>query len=205
VLRDLQRAGGRSGTLLEVGCAYGYFLEVASAAGYSTRGIEICADAVADCRRRGLNVDAGVLSETTLNREQYDAAAMLDVIEHLPDPTETFDVLARAIKPGGHVVITTGDWNALLSTVAGSRWRLMTPPQHLYFYTRPSITKLLAHHGFEVVTIRAPWKRVPLGLMAYQITRRMGVRLPLPGWLHRAGVPVNLFDAMRVVARRRAA
>jgi 2-polyprenyl-3-methyl-5-hydroxy-6-metoxy-1,4-benzoquinol methylase len=195
---------GSKNTLLEVGCAYGYFLDVANDAGYATRGVEICEDAVAACKSRGLNVDAGVLSESFLKNETYDAVAMLDVIEHLPNPAETFDLLGKAVKPGGHIVITTGNWNSLLSTVAGSRWRLMTPPQHLYFYTRSTLSKLLANHGFETVSLKAPWKRVPLGLMAYQLTRRLGVRLPLPGWLHRAGVPMNLFDAMRLVARRTA-
>ncbi|CAN5339811.1 hypothetical protein BH11PLA2_BH11PLA2_37250 [soil metagenome] len=203
VLKDLQRAGGTMGKLLEIGCAYGYFLDVANTAGYETTGIEICEAAVESCQQRGLNVTAGVVKPEYLKQHgPFDCVVMLDVIEHLPNPDEMFTMLSEAVKPGGYLVITTGNWGSLLSRTAGSRWRLMTPPQHLYFYSRSTLSKLVSNHGFKVKRLSAPWKRVPLGLMAYQITRRLGLKLPLPNWLHHAGLPVNLFDAMRLVARK---
>jgi SAM-dependent methyltransferase len=204
VLNDLRTAGCRGGRLLEVGCAYGYFLDVARDAGFNCHGVELCAEAVAAAKGRGHAVVEGVLTEDVVRRHgPFDAVAMLDVIEHLPDPAGMLELLGKAVQPGGHIVITTGNWNSALSRVMGSRWRLMTPPQHLFFYTPDTLKKLLSNHGFDTINIRSPWKRVPLGLVAYQLTRRLGLRLPLPGFVHRAGVPLNLFDAMRVIARRR--
>jgi 2-polyprenyl-3-methyl-5-hydroxy-6-metoxy-1,4-benzoquinol methylase len=206
VLKHLNRYGSHCGRLFEVGCAYGYFLDVAREAGYDTVGLEICKDAVASCQSRGLNVHAGIVTPKFLEAHgPFDAVAMLDVIEHLPEPAETIAALSESLKPGGLMAITTGNWSSLLSSVTRSRWRLMTPPQHLYFYSRSTLSKLLANHGLKVVSLVAPWKRVPLGLIAYQLTRRLGLAMKLPRWLHNVGVPVNLFDAMRLIARKEAA
>jgi SAM-dependent methyltransferase len=204
LLRRCRKLGPRHGRLLEIGCAYGYLLEEA-VEWYSCTGLELCPEAVASCRRRGLDVAEGQLTQEFVEGAgSFDVIAMLDVIEHLPEPAETLARAAAATRPGGLLVITTGDWNSLLSRVLGSRWRLMTPPQHLYFFSRRTLIRLVEKAGFTVVEAVHPWKSVPLGLAVYQLTRRLGLRLPLPGWLNRLGVPVNLFDAVRLVARKEA-
>jgi hypothetical protein len=47
-----------------------------------------------------------------------------------------------------------------------------------------------------------PWKFVPLGLAVYQAGRRFGLRLRWLERLNGLGIPVNLFDTMRVLARK---
>ena len=59
-----RRDGGR---LLEVGCAYGFFLQEAKPF-FDVSGIELAADAAAHARRAGLNVLTGVADEATLQR-----------------------------------------------------------------------------------------------------------------------------------------
>jgi SAM-dependent methyltransferase len=201
-LQHLQRAGVSSGRLLEVGCAYGYFLDEATSA-FRVAGVEVAATGAAACRARGHDVAEGVLTvEFAAARGPFDALVMLDVIEHLERPDEVLALLARHARPGAALMLSTGDWNALASRLSGRRWRLMTPPQHLWFFAVSSLTTLLARAGFRVVDVRHPWKRVPLELMAYQLGRTVGAqgllrRVPIPSF----GVPINLFDAMRVVAR----
>jgi hypothetical protein len=76
----------------------------------------------------------------------------------------------------------------------------MTPPQHLWFFSAPTLGALLTRTGFRVRAIDHPFKIVPLSLMSFQALRLVGARPPrwvgaLPGSL-----PLNFFDAMRVVA-----
>src|SRR5579862_2393525 len=86
VLRSLQSCGKRTGKLLEIGCAYGFFLEEARHM-FDVAGIEACDDAVRFCVARGLDVTAGLVdSEVLRSRVPVDVFVMLDVIEHLPDP-----------------------------------------------------------------------------------------------------------------------
>jgi len=79
----------------------------------------------------------------------------------------------------------------------------MTPPQHLWFFSPATLGALLARHGFRVEVVTHPWKHVPLKLIAFQAARYVGQSALVNKLPIRGGIPVNLFDAMRVVAVRR--
>jgi nitrite reductase/ring-hydroxylating ferredoxin subunit len=80
----------------------------------------------------------------------------------------------------------------------------MTPPQHLWYFTPDSITRVAAAAELEVCQIAHPWKRVPISLIVQLISRSTGLAVPRSAvsLLSKIGLPVNLFDAMRVVLRK---
>jgi SAM-dependent methyltransferase len=199
---DYVRDFRRGGRLLEIGCAYGFFLEEARRF-YDVGGIEIADGAVAFCRARGLSVINGVAEEATLAQfGMLDVIVLLDVIEHLPDPRNTLALCKQHLNPGGVIVITTGDFASLYARLAGRNWRLMTPPQHLWFFTPDSIRRLSHSLGLELEVCDHPWKIVPLALIRFQMRRLLGAAPPPSGAAaNRIGLPVNLFDAMRCVLR----
>ena len=201
VLRDIEATGTTHGRLLEIGCAYGYFLDESSRA-FQVSGVELAEDAVAACRARGLDVVRIADDAFYAERGPFDVAVMLDVIEHLTAPGELLDELHAHMRPGGILVITTGDFHALIARAMGRHWRLMTPPQHLWFFTPQAITRLLEAHGFRVLSLTHPTKRVPLGLIAYQLARYVGLQRHLKERTIPGSIPVNLFDAMRIIAER---
>jgi hypothetical protein len=129
---------------------------------------------------------------------------MLDVIEHLEDPKAALELCSEFLRPGGAVILTTPDFGSALARITGKSWRNMTPPQHLWYFTRDSITRIAAAAGLEVDQIGHPWKRVPISLIVQLISRYTGVELPqsMLTSLSKIGMPVNLFDAMRVVLRK---
>jgi SAM-dependent methyltransferase len=193
------RDGGR---LLEIGCAYGFFLHEAKRY-FDVSGIELAADAAIYCQKSGLSVSPGVADETTLHPdEKADVIVMLDVIEHLPDPRGTLEILSRHLNAGGIIVITTGDFGSLAARLCGRYWRLMTPPQHLWFFGRESITRMAGPLGLRVEHVDHPWKIVPLSLIMFQLRRMLHVSVSVQSPAAGVGLPLNLFDAMRVVLRK---
>lgn len=201
-LHQLCAHGLQSGHLLEVGSAYGFFLLEAQEY-FQCTGIEISETAVQSCHSRGLDVHCGVVDRNFLREHgPFDAIAMLDVIEHLQNPAETLSLLYEALAKNGSIVISTGDWNSLPARIMGRHWRLMTPPQHLFYFPRRTLVALLEKIGFEVVHSSRPWKLVPLGLAAYQLGNRLGWRLPTLELLNSLAVPLNLFDTMQLIARK---
>ena len=165
-------------------------------------GIELAAEAAAHCRQSGLPVVTGIADEVTLKKFGHqDVIVLLDVIEHLPDPHETLALCARYLRPDGIVVLTTGDFGSLTARLLGARWRLMTPPQHLWFFTAASMRRLAQRLQLRLENIDHPWKIVPLSLVTFQLRRMLG-RPSAAARASDVGLPVNLFDAMRVVLRK---
>lgn len=205
-LERLERHGARGGKLLEVGCAYGFFLDEA-ARRFEVTGVEIAPSAADHARRSGHHVVTGDAHAPELaERGPYDVAVLLDVVEHLPDPGAALATLAERVRPGGLLLLTTGDFGSRMARLTGKRWRLMTPPQHLWFFTQASLRATLARAGFEVLEANHPGKRVPVALALFQVARFLGPLGPIARAVARRApglaLPVNLFDAVRVVARR---
>ena len=194
-----------AGRLLDLGCAYGFFLKEAERY-FDVAGIELAEDAAAYCRSAGLKVLSGVADEANMARiGKVDVITLFDVIEHLPQPQETLALCDRYLKPGGIIMITTGDFASPLARLAGARWRLMTPPQHLWFLTPESMRRTAAALGLALVRCDHPGKVVPLSLILFQIRRMLGLGNAPITTASRIGIPVNLFDAMRIVLRKPAA
>jgi SAM-dependent methyltransferase len=192
----------KNGRLLEIGCAYGFFLEEARRF-YDVAGIEIADAAVSFCRARGLFVINGVAEGSVLAQlGMLDVIVLLDVIEHLPDPHSTLALCRQHLNPGGVIVITTGDFASFYARLAGRNWRLMTPPQHLWFFTPQSLRCLSDSLRLKLEVCDHPWKIVPLALIEFQMRRLLGAtRGRSSAFANRFGVPINLFDAMRCVLR----
>jgi SAM-dependent methyltransferase len=195
------RPGSR---LLEIGCAYGFFLLEAREQ-YDCIGIELAERAVQYAQDRALNILPGIADAANLSHiGKVDIIIMLDVIEHLPNPYETLTLCERYLNPGGAIMFTTGDFGSTFAKVTGKNWRLMTPPQHLFFFTKASVDRIARRLGMTIETFDHPWKTVPLSLILFQLPRLIGLRLEgePPKIGNSIGFPVNLFDAMRVVLRK---
>jgi hypothetical protein len=78
----------------------------------------------------------------------------------------------------------------------------MTPPQHLWFFTKESLRRMAESLGLVMEHFDHPGKIVPLSLIIFQLRRMIGFGGRQGAVASRVGIPVNLFDAMRVVLRK---
>jgi len=90
----------------------------------------------------------------------------------------------------------------MVSRVFVKRWRLMTPPQHLWFFTPKALELMGNRLGLELVSVEHPSKKVPLSLMLYQMCRPFNYQLKPHPFLGSIGLTINTFDAMRLIFRK---
>lgn len=155
LLALLRRHAPEGRRLLEVGSGAGLFLKGAARAGWDTAGIELSEDAAAFARERlELDVRQERAEEMTFPAGSFDAAVMTDVIEHLFDPRAVLAAIQRALRPGGIVLITTPNFNAVSRYVHGKQWEMLSPLEHLYYFTEETLGRLLEVTGFAVVESR---------------------------------------------------
>lgn len=151
ILRRFAPAGGR---LLEVGCSAGFFLNAARLH-YEVEGVEPAPWARAHAQDK-LKLDArhATLEEARYPDKHFDAAAAIDVIEHLPDPAGFLKELKRVLKPGGVLYLVTPDLGSLSAMLLGGRWWGLRPA-HIYYFSKATLTELLRRQGFEVLYARS--------------------------------------------------
>lgn len=156
--------------LLEIGSSYGYFLEMASRAGWEAEGVEISKYACDVARSRGCKVHQESLLSVQLLPESYDVVVMWDVIEHLPNVGPIVERCATLLRPGGALIARTPDGRALQPS--GGLWKasyrhLAYPAntaEHVFHFTPETLSLLMVREGLLKVGIdtESGWEERPV-------------------------------------------
>jgi SAM-dependent methyltransferase len=150
----LYEAFPRGGSILDLGCASGFFLE-SLGKNWDRQGLEVSALAAERSRRRsGILVHQCEIARAGFDQESFDVVSSFDVIEHLSNPMPMFREARRILKPGGWFLIGTGDAGSFAARASGSRWTYMCIPEHLSFFNPRSLSKGVAKAGFSQVNFR---------------------------------------------------
>jgi 2-polyprenyl-3-methyl-5-hydroxy-6-metoxy-1,4-benzoquinol methylase len=197
------------GRLLDVGSAAGFFVSEAVQSGWDARGVDISPDMVAwGTANLGVKLDRGTLETVDGAEGWFDVVTMWDYIEHSIDPERDLRIARTLLRSGGILALSTGDAASVAAKVSGSRWHLLTPRHHNYFFTAASLEVLLHRLGFTVISAAHPGARYSLRYLTYKLrtivdvtpVQRLATLLEKSRF---AGiqVPVNLGDIITVFAR----
>jgi 2-polyprenyl-3-methyl-5-hydroxy-6-metoxy-1,4-benzoquinol methylase len=139
-------------SILDIGCAYGFFLEVASDAGHQVEGIEANKYMVENVKNR-LKVPCHLCVDLNEFKpvKKYDCISFFDSIEHMENPKSAIAKAGDMMNKGGHLVITTPNIGSITGRVMGKYWPHITPEEHIYYFTTKSLTDMLSGCGFKVV------------------------------------------------------
>ncbi len=142
------------GTLLDIGCGKGTYLQEMKKMGWNTIGVEFSESGTLAARKSGLTVIRGSLEDAQFDDASIDFARMADVLEHLPNPTRSMKELHRILKPGGLVRIGVPNLKSATFSLFGKYWFPLEIPRHLFFYSPASLRLLSEKSGFEVVSLK---------------------------------------------------
>jgi 2-polyprenyl-3-methyl-5-hydroxy-6-metoxy-1,4-benzoquinol methylase len=143
---------GTYNSLLEIGCAHGFFLELAEKLIEDVTGIDVTKDGTEYAREiLHLNAIHGDFLQHDFGDKKFDIVCMWDTIEHLRSPHLYIKKISDHMNPGGIIAITTGDIESSMSRIRKEKWRLIHPPTHVHYFSKKSITFLLQNYGFSVI------------------------------------------------------
>jgi SAM-dependent methyltransferase len=162
--------------ILDYGCGSGAFL-----ASISGREIERYGTELAEAASR-LASDRGIiiLSEDELVSQMehaFDVITAIDVVEHATDIVALRRLFARLLKPGGHLILLTGNLCSRAAALVGRYWYYMHYAEHLNFFSNRSIrewlepdfskfeVRLTCHHPlsfWEAAKVAKAWASFPV-------------------------------------------
>lgn len=121
-------------SILDVGCFRGDFLK-SLGEGWRRFGIEPSADARREAGSNGITIIGNNVETVDSDAFQFGAIILTDVIEHLTRPFEALHKLSRMLKPGGKLIIFTGNVDALSWRFSGLEYWYSALPEHVAFFS----------------------------------------------------------------------
>jgi SAM-dependent methyltransferase len=206
-LLDLLAGQVPGGRMLEVGCGHGLLLDEARRRGYEVEGIELSEEAARHARDAlGLPVREISLEHRGLDRERYDVIVMIDVLEHLDDPTGAIRRCHELLAPGGALLVATPDPSAPIARLAGRRWWSYIPA-HNCLIPRATLRELISSGGLVLAVDLALRRTFSLSYWLRGLGERTG---RIDSWLGRLlprlpqtwTVSLSLGDERVVMARK---
>lgn len=201
---------GRS--VLDVGCACGYYLEKARERGWEVHGIDISRWAIdqASPDMRPKLVCDDLLTTSKLVKGGYDCATLWDIIEQTPEPRRIVSRVHELLKSGGWMVMMFRDINSAASRLLGKKWIHYRPEEKYVYLTVQGVRQMLAEAGFGVRAIERAntGKDTPLEALAEKLEHYSGpLGRALRGSAERLGlskklVCINFMDTRIVYATK---
>lgn len=142
--------------LCDVGCSRGQFVAAAIASGYRAEGVEPAPQIAQAARDAGLPVRSGLLEDQHFQEASFDAVTLFEVVEHLRAPLPLLAECRRVLKPGGILLISTGNAASWTTAVMGARWDYFDMSRdggHISFFNPQSMKRLAANTGLRVERI----------------------------------------------------
>jgi len=167
---ELDRIEGhcRRGRVLDIGCAWGFFLALCKERGWEPKGVDLSHIQTEYARRRfGLDVFTGSLHDARYPAGHFDAVTMWHVFEHFHDPLGALREVRRVLKRDGTVVI------AVPTPRSAPDYVFQSIPLHLYYYDEDTLGRALRLAGLRVVRVFRGG-----GTGAATLMRKVGIRDP---------------------------
>ncbi len=139
------RAPLRGARVLDVGCGGGLLAEGLARAGATVTAIDLSPSMIEVARLHALSerldIDYRVESAGALAVRQpgaFDVVTCMEMLEHVPDPAAVLAELARLVRPGGSLFVSTINRNlrAFLLAIVGAEYIARLVPRGTHEYER---------------------------------------------------------------------
>jgi len=154
-----EKAKLKSRKVIDVGCGGGILAESMAAQGANVTGIDMGEAPLSVAKihgiESGVSVDYQKISAEQMaeqHAESFDIVTCMEMLEHVPDPSQTIASCAKLVKNGGDVFFSTINRNpkSFLFAIIGAEYVLNLLPKGTHEYRsfiRPSELESWARHA----------------------------------------------------------
>jgi len=156
-LRNFESLADKKGSVLDVGCGNGSFLEFAKQNGWETFGADIRLSP--ETANLTCPLFEGRLPEINFGGRKFDVIRFNHVLEHLQNPLVELARCRELLNPGGIVFVGVPNLGGVSPKIKNFQsrlglkkklWRHYAATHHLYFFTPSTLFKLIEKAGFSV-------------------------------------------------------
>ena len=142
------------GSLLDLGCSSGAFLQAMKGPSWKLYGIEM-SDKVASRAENatGGQVFVGDILDAPYAPSSFDVITCFHVFEHLYDPQAVLRKVAEWLKPYGIFYAMMPNIDSAGARIFGSYWYALELPRHLFHFSPHSLRALASSLGLEQVSL----------------------------------------------------
>jgi 2-polyprenyl-6-hydroxyphenyl methylase/3-demethylubiquinone-9 3-methyltransferase len=140
-----ERATLRGARVLDVGCGGGLLAESLARAGADVTAVDLASSMIDTARMHALDshlkIDYRVDSAESLvtaHAGKFEVVTCMEMLEHVPDASQTLAVLAQLVAPGGNVFISTINRNlkSFALAIVGAEYLARLVPRGTHEYER---------------------------------------------------------------------
>lgn len=139
------------GTILDIGCGTGYFLQECKKSGFDVFGIEPSEKAREICLKKSLNV-CSKISDVD-NTKKYDVITLWHVLEHLYHPDNFIRKFHVLLKDKGYLILALPNRLSYDAKKYEEYWAGYDVPRHLFHFTKKDVVNL-TKDKFKMVCIQ---------------------------------------------------
>ena len=136
--------------MLDIGCGFGQSLAYHKARGCDVQGVEADENIRRVADKFGFDVHVGLFDPEVYAPASFDYVTMNQVIEHVREPAEMLNGLAKVLRPGGTAILTTPNAGGWCARVFGRFWINWHAPYHLQFFSRDSMRLAAERAGLRL-------------------------------------------------------
>ena len=174
----------KSGTLLDIGCGTGDFINVMKQSGWNINGVEINESARSLAEE---NIGKTIFSQNDFfnSEKKYDVITLWHSLEHLNTLTRFLEKISISLNANGVVLIAVPNYQSFDAEHYQQDWAAYDLPRHLYHFSPEAMVKLMEKFNFELIQSRQlPFDPFYVSLLSEMSVRKKHniIKALLVGW-----------------------
>ncbi len=141
------------GTILDIGCGYGWMLSTLNKKKWETHGVEINRECFENAKKNTFKF----YDKLSKVKKKFDYITMIHVIEHLKNPIYYLNKVKKLLKKNGVLIIETPDFDSAMARRYNLKFRLLHDPTHISLFSLESIIRLLRDKKFKILKFDFPY------------------------------------------------